>query len=71
MTEEEKEEIMFEKQQILKEKAQTAVSKVYFINQIKNGLGVEIKKNPNQIKVIKKTRFQRFKSWFSVFFKKF
>lgn len=67
----EEEEIKFEKQQILKEKTQTAVSKVFFINEMKNGLGAEIKKNPNTINFIKKTRFQRFKSWFSGFFKKF
>jgi hypothetical protein len=67
----ESEEINFEKQQILKEKAYTAVSKVHFINEMKNGLGDEIKKNPNKITIIKKTRFQRFKSWFIEFLKKF
>jgi hypothetical protein len=67
----EEKEIKFEKQQILKEKAETAVSKVIFINEMKNGLGAEIKKNPNKINIIKKTRFQKFKSWFSGFFKKF
>jgi hypothetical protein len=67
----EEEEIRFEKQQILKEKTQTAVSKAYFINEIKNGLGAEIKKNPNKINLIKKTKLQKFKDWFSNFFKKF
>lgn len=69
MTEEE--EIKFEKEEMLKETAQTAVSKSYFINQIKNGLGDEIKKNPNKVNIIKKTRFEKIKSWFSKVFKSF
>ena len=67
----EKEEINFEKKQILKEKAQTAVSKIHFINEIKNGLGLEIKNNPNKINFVKKTKLQKFKHWFSLFLKKF
>lgn len=67
----ENDEIKFEKQLILKDKAQTAVSKVQYINEIRSGLGAEIKKNPNKINIIQKTRFQKFKSWLSGFFKRF
>lgn len=41
------------------EKYKTAAKKIQFINEIKNGLGVDIKKNPNKVKIIKKTWLQR------------
>ena len=33
--------------------------KIALINELKNGLGEEIKKNPNKIKIIKKTFLER------------
>lgn len=48
-------ELKIEEKQILADKYKTAYKKVQFINEIKNGLGVEIKKNPRPI--IKKKSF--------------
>lgn len=42
------------------EKYKTANKKIQFINAVKNGLGDEIKKNPNKVKIIQKTPFQKF-----------
>ncbi len=44
---------------ILNEKYKTALKKAQLINEIKSGLGEEIKKNPNKVKIIKKTWFER------------
>lgn len=58
-------------QQIGLDKYKTALKKVQFINEIKNGLGSEIKENPNQIKIIKKTRIEKFKIFLKKIFTKF
>lgn len=44
----------------LLEKYKTALKKTQFLNEIKNGLGEELKKNPSGVKIIKKTWFQKF-----------
>jgi hypothetical protein len=43
------------KQDMLVEKYKTALKKNQFINELKTGLGEEIKKNPGKAKIIKKT----------------
>ena len=53
------------------EKLKTAVKKVKFINEIKNGLGSEIKKNPNQITIIKKPWYKKLGLFFRKIFTKF
>jgi len=45
---------------ILLDKYTTAQHKVKFINELKTGLGEELKKNPSKANFIKKTRFERF-----------
>ncbi len=47
------------KKSIVTDTYKTVVNKYKFINEIKNGLGVDIKKNPNRVKIIKKTWFQK------------
>lgn len=56
---------------ILNEKYKTALKKAQLINEIKSGLGEEIKKNPNKVKVIKKTWFEKFMSNIKKIFTKF
>lgn len=46
--------------EMLAEKYKTALKKVQFANNIKNGLGLEIKANPNKAKFIKVSWFKRF-----------
>lgn len=46
-------------QELLLEKYKTALKKVQFINEIKSGLGADIKSNPNKVKVIKKSWYQK------------
>ena len=48
------------KKDLLVEKYKTALKKVQFVNEIKTGLGKDIKKNPGKAKIIKKTRYQKF-----------
>jgi hypothetical protein len=55
---------------VLVEKYKTALKKVQFINEIKNGLGEEIKKNPKP-KIIKKTFMSKIKSAIKNIFTKF
>jgi hypothetical protein len=45
--------------------------KTQFVNELKSGLGDEIKKNPRGIKIIKESRYKRFMSWLKTFFTKF
>ena len=45
--------------------------KKVLINELKTGLGEEIKKNPRKVKIIKKTRSQRFVLWLKKIFTKF
>jgi hypothetical protein len=47
----------------------TSLKKQAFINEIKNGLGEEMKKNLNTIKVIKKPWYVKFKEFFTKLFK--
>lgn len=56
---------------ILVEKYKTSLKKMEFINEIKQGLGEEIKKNPNNVKIIKKTWSQKIRLFFVKLFTKF
>ena len=56
---------------ILNEKYKTALKKVNLINELKSGLGSEIKKNPNKAKFIKKTWRERFMIMIKKIFTKF
>lgn len=57
--------------EILLEKYKTALKKNQFINEIKSGLGQEIKKNPGKVKIIKKTWYQKFFNGIKKIFTKF
>lgn len=57
--------------EILVEKYKTALKKTQFINELNSGLGAEIKKNPSQVKIIKKTLGQRIKAFLVNIFTKF
>lgn len=57
--------------EILVEKYKTALKKTQFINELNAGLGAEIKKNPSQVKIIKKTLGQRIKAFLVNIFTKF
>lgn len=57
--------------EILLEKYKTALKKNKFINEIKSGLGQEIKKNPGKVKIIKKTWYQKFFNGLKKIFTKF
>jgi hypothetical protein len=59
------------KKDLLVEKYKTALKKVQFVNEIKTGLGKDIKKNPGKAKFIKKTRYERFKLALKNIFTKF
>lgn len=58
-------------QELLMERYKTALKKGQLINDIRNGLGKEIKKNPGQAKIIKKTTTQKIMSWLRGIFTKF
>ena len=45
--------------EVLMEKYKTALKKTQFVNELKTGLGAEIKKNPVKSKIIKKTWGQK------------
>lgn len=64
-------EIELEEREILRDKFLTAMRKTQFVNELKSGLGDEIKKNPRGIKIIKESRYKRFMSWLKAFFTKF
>jgi hypothetical protein len=64
-------EIKLEEREILRDKFLTAMRKTQFVNELKSGLGDEIKKNPRGIKIIKESRYKRFMSWLKTFFTKF
>jgi hypothetical protein len=53
------------------EKHKTQLKKSEFIREIKNGLGKEIKSNPNTIKVIKKPWYTRLKLFLAKIFTRF
>jgi hypothetical protein len=52
-------------------KNQTELNKSRFINDIKSGLGQTIKERPNDIRIIKKPWYQKFKTWIKNIFTKF
>lgn len=56
---------------ILNQKYKTALKKAQLINEIKSGLGAEIKKNPNKAKIIKKSWYERFMVTLKKIFTKF
>lgn len=64
-------EIKQTERQILLDKYTSALRKAKFINEIKEGLGNDIKANGGKFKVIKKTKLQRFKIWLKGIFTKF
>jgi hypothetical protein len=70
MTQEDK-EVQQTERQILLEKYTSALKKTKFINEIKDGLGNDIKLNGGKVKIIKKTKIQRFKGWLKGIFTKF
>lgn len=41
------------------EKYKTALKKAQFVNEIKSGLGTDIKNNPSKVKIVKKTWLQK------------
>lgn len=53
------------------QKYKTALKKAQFISEVKNGLGKEMKENPNQIKIIKKPWHKRLKMFLAKIFTKF
>lgn len=64
-------EIQETEKQMLLEKYKTAMKKAKLLEEIKNGLGDEIKKNPGRAHIIKKTWFQRFMIKLKALFTKF
>ena len=64
-------EIELEEKELLRDKFVTALRKTQFVNELKNGLGEEIKKNPKSVKIIKASRYKRFVTWLKNFFTKF
>ena len=57
--------------EILGLKYKTALTKVQFMNELKGGLGDEIKKNPRGIRFIKKSWRERLKIWLTDIFTTF
>lgn len=57
--------------EMLVEKYKTALKKQQFINELKSGLGDEIKKNPNKAKIIEKKWYQKISIFFRNIFTKF
>ena len=64
-------EIEQAERELIAEKYKTALKKVQFINDIKGGLGEEIKNNPNRVIIHKKTWFQKFMITLKKIFTKF
>jgi plasmid stability protein len=64
-------EIELEEREILRDKFLTEMRKTQFVNELKAGLGDEIKNNPRGIKIIKEPRYKRFMTWLKSFFTKF
>lgn len=57
--------------EILVDKYKTALKKQQFINELKSGLGDEIKKNPSKVKIIEKKWYQKIGTSFKNLFTKF
>ena len=53
------------------DKLNTEQKKNKYITEIKSGLGEKIKENPNEIRLIKKSRTQKIKDFFKKIFNKF
>jgi len=53
------------------DKQKTLAKKKQLINELKTGLGEEIKRNPRQIKIIKKPLSQKIKSFLAKIFTRF
>lgn len=70
-----KNELLIEIEETEKEKIMFAENndrnKAKLINEIKMGLGAEIKKNPSKAKIIKKTRGEKLILWLKNIFTKF
>jgi hypothetical protein len=70
-----KDELTLELEQTQKEKLLMAQNndkrKRELITDIKTGLGEEIRKNPSRVKIIKKTRYEKFIMWLKKIFTKF
>jgi hypothetical protein len=64
-------EVKLAEKEILVEKYKTALKKNQFINELKSGLGTEIKKNPGKAKIIKKTWLERLMITLKKLFTKF
>lgn len=64
-------EIEIIEKEMLADKYVTALRKVKFINELKSGLGDDIKANPSRVKIIKKSLFQRIKETLKKIFTKF
>lgn len=57
--------------EILVEKYKTALKKNQFLNELKNGLGAEIRKNPGRVRIIKKPWYVKFMITLKKIFTKF
>ena len=64
-------EIMIEEKGIVSDKYATALNKVKFANEIRHGLGKKLKSKPNEVKILKKSRLDRFLIFLKNFFNKF
>lgn len=57
--------------EILADRYNTALKKMQFVNELKNGLGSELKNNPNKIKLVKKSFWAKIKDYLKGLFTKF
>lgn len=64
-------EIQMIENEMVADKLITDIKKKNFINDIKSNLGTEIKKNPNKVKVIKKSKKEKFFDFIKSLFTKF
>jgi len=64
-------EINMIENEMVADKYITDIKKKNFINEIKTNLGSEIKKNPNKVKVAKKSKKERFLKIIKSIFTKF
>lgn len=64
-------ELAAKENEIKLEQFKTELRKAQFIEEIKNGLGAEIKLNPRKIRVIKKPWYVKFKNILAKLFTKF
>lgn len=55
--------------EIMGDKFMTEIRKKKFIGDLKNGLGEEIKKNPNKVKVIKNPWYKKVSNFFKKIFR--